>query len=119
LGFQCSRVRGVLCGISSIPLDLARLGGKNHDYGKSVERFGRSRFGFGEVDPWVLFILSCPGYTGLTGALDWSDWCVSLVGFALGEPLVSYWFVWSWFVRFCVGFSFRAGCVLGCFCSRA
>jgi hypothetical protein len=23
----------------------------------------------------VLFILSCPGYTGLTGALDRSDWC--------------------------------------------
>jgi hypothetical protein len=23
----------------------------------------------------VLFIPSCPGYTGLTGALDWSDRC--------------------------------------------
>jgi hypothetical protein len=23
----------------------------------------------------VLFIPSCPGYTGLTGALDRSDWC--------------------------------------------
>jgi hypothetical protein len=42
---------------------------------KSVERFGRSRFGFGGVDPRVLFILSCPGYTGLTGALDRSDRC--------------------------------------------
>jgi hypothetical protein len=42
---------------------------------KSVERFGRSRFGFGGVDPRVLFIPSCPGYTGLTGALDWSDRC--------------------------------------------
>jgi hypothetical protein len=29
--------------------------------------------------------------------------------------LVSSWFVWSWFVRFCVGFSFCAGCVLGVF----
>jgi hypothetical protein len=40
---------------------------------KSVERFGRSRFGFGGVDPRVMFIPSCPGYTGLTGALDRSD----------------------------------------------
>jgi hypothetical protein len=40
---------------------------------KSVERFERSRFGFGGVDPRVLFIPSCPGYTGLTGALDRSD----------------------------------------------
>jgi hypothetical protein len=42
---------------------------------KSVERFGRSWFGFGGVDPRVLFIPSCPGYTGLTGALDRSDRC--------------------------------------------
>jgi hypothetical protein len=34
---------------------------------KSVEQFGRSRFGFGGVDPRVLFIPSCPGLTGLTG----------------------------------------------------
>jgi hypothetical protein len=56
---------------------------------KSVERFGRSKFGFGVVDPWVVFIPSCPGYTGLTGALDRSDRCESLVGFASGELLVS------------------------------
>jgi hypothetical protein len=37
---------------------------------KSVEQFGRSRFGFGGVDLRVLFIPSYPGYTGLTGALD-------------------------------------------------
>jgi hypothetical protein len=41
------------------------------------------------VDPRVLFILSCPGYTSLTGALDRSDWCESLVGFASGELLDS------------------------------
>jgi hypothetical protein len=35
----------------------------------------------------VLFIPSCPGYTGLTGALDRSDRCESLVGFASGERL--------------------------------
>jgi hypothetical protein len=32
----------------------------------------------------VLFIPSCLGYTGLTGALDRSDRCESLVGFCLG-----------------------------------
>jgi hypothetical protein len=37
----------------------------------------------------VLFILSCPGYTGLSGALDRFDRCESLVGFALGELLDS------------------------------
>jgi hypothetical protein len=37
----------------------------------------------------VLFISSCPGYTGLTGALDQSNRCESLVGFASGELLDS------------------------------
>jgi hypothetical protein len=32
LGFRYSRVRGVLGGISSIPLDLASFGGQNHGY---------------------------------------------------------------------------------------
>jgi hypothetical protein len=40
-----------------------------------MEQFVRSMFGFGGVDPLVLFIPSCPGYTGLTGA--------TLVGFLL------------------------------------
>jgi hypothetical protein len=74
----------------------------------------------------VQFILSYPGYTGLTGALDQSDQCEPLVGFASGELLDSCvfgsWCCWSVlgrfgvvFVRFCVGFSFRAGRVLGVF----
>jgi uncharacterized membrane protein YtjA (UPF0391 family) len=41
-----------------------------------MERFERSRLGFGGVDPRVLFIPSCLGYTGLTGA--------TLGGFLLG-----------------------------------
>jgi hypothetical protein len=72
----------------------------------------------------VLFIPSFPGYTGLTGALDRSDRCESLVGFVSGELLdlciFGSWCCWSIlglfgvvFVRFCVGFSFRSGCVLG------
>jgi hypothetical protein len=87
-GFPCSRVRGVLGGISLIPLVWTSFGGIKLGYGllmrcsycpkvlfKPVVRFGRSRLGFGGVDPRVLFIPSCPGYTGLTGALDWSDRC--------------------------------------------
>jgi hypothetical protein len=54
-----------------------------------MERFGRSKFGFGGVDPRLLFIPSCPSYTGLTGALDRFDRCESLVGFASGELLDS------------------------------
>jgi hypothetical protein len=71
----------------------------------------------------VLFIPSCPGYTGLTGALDRSDRCESLVDLPRVNCLtrvslvlvllVCSWSVWSWFVRFGVGFSFRAGGVLG------
>jgi hypothetical protein len=66
---------------------------------KFVERFGRSSVGFGGVDPRVLYIPSCPGYIGLTGALDQSEWCESLVGFALGELFDSCvfgsWCCWS------------------------
>jgi hypothetical protein len=47
----------------------------------------RPRFGFGGVDLRVLFIPNCPGYTGLTGVLDWFDQCKPLVGFASGELL--------------------------------
>jgi hypothetical protein len=47
----------------------------------------------------VLFIPSCPDYTGLTGALDRSNRCESLVGFASGELLDSCvsgsWCRWS------------------------
>jgi hypothetical protein len=87
-GFPGSRVRGVLGGISSIPPFGQVLVGLNlsmdSSWGvpiipkvlfKSVERFGRSRFGFGGVDPRVLFTPSCPGYPGLTGVLDRSDRC--------------------------------------------
>jgi hypothetical protein len=42
---------------------------------KPVERFGRSRLGFGGVDPQVLFIPRSPGHTGLTVASHRSDCC--------------------------------------------
>jgi hypothetical protein len=48
----------------------------------------RSGFGFGGFDPRVLFIPSCPGYTGLTGALDRSDRCDPRWDFARVNDLV-------------------------------
>jgi hypothetical protein len=62
---------------------------------KPVELFGRSRLGFGGVDPRVLFIPSCPGYTGLTGALDRSDRCNPWWVFSLVN-------VWVCLLLFCV-----------------
>jgi hypothetical protein len=47
----------------------------------------------------VLFFASCPGYTSLTGALDQSDRCEPLGGFALGELpdscVLGPWCCWS------------------------
>jgi hypothetical protein len=65
-----------------------------------VERIGRSGVGFVGVDPRVLFILICPGYTGLTGALDRSDRCEPFVVFASGELLTPCVFglCWCWSV---------------------
>jgi hypothetical protein len=66
----------------------------------------------------VLFIPSCPGYTGLTGASHLWDLprvnCLTRVSLGLSAAVYS-WSVWSCFVMFCVGFFFRAGCVLGVF----
>jgi hypothetical protein len=66
-------------GFPTIPKDLH----------KSVERFGRSGFGFGGVDPRVLFIPRSPGHTSLTGASHRSDRCRSLLGFAQVNVWVS------------------------------
>jgi hypothetical protein len=94
-GFQCSRVRGALGGISSIPLDLASFGGQNLGYGVPLRRsyytqslvqirgaireIGSWIWG---VDPRVLFIPTSSGHTGLTGASHRSDWCELLLCFA-------------------------------------
>jgi hypothetical protein len=108
-GFPSSRVRGVLGGISSIPHFWTSFGGIKLGYGllmscsyypkvlfKSVERFGRSRFRFGGVDPRLLFMPSCPGYTGLTGALDRSDRCNPWWVFCSGERLGEFAVVLCW-----------------------
>jgi hypothetical protein len=62
------------------------------------ERIMRSGVGFEGVDPRVLFIPSCPGYPGLTGAPDRSDRCEPFVGFASGELLnpCVFGLCWSW-----------------------
>jgi hypothetical protein len=41
---------------------------------KSVERFGRSRFGFGGVDPRAVFFPTVQAKTGLTGFPNRYDW---------------------------------------------
>jgi hypothetical protein len=96
----------------------------------SVERIGRSGVRFEGVDPRVLFIPSCPGYTDLTGALDWCDRCEPFVGFASGELLNPYVFglYWCWsvlgyfggvLVVFVLGSSSVSAVFWGCFGSRA
>jgi hypothetical protein len=82
---------------------------------ESVEQIGRSGVGFEGVDPRALFIQSCPCVTGLTGArpcwvLSWGT--VAFVWLCHVVLLVSSWFVWSWFARFCEWFSFIPGCAL-------
>jgi hypothetical protein len=78
----------------------------------------------------VLFIPSCPGYTGLIGALDRSDRCKSLVGFASDEMLdlcvFGSWCCWSVLGLFGVvllgfvwGFPSLQVVFCRCFCSRA
>jgi hypothetical protein len=69
------------------------------DHNLALERIGRSGVGFEGVDPWVLLIPSCPGYTGLTSALDRSDRCEPFVGFASGEVPNScvVGLCWCWF----------------------
>jgi hypothetical protein len=54
---------------------------------KSVERFGRSGFGFGGVDPRMLFIPTSSGHTSLTGASHQFDRCIPQLGFCSGEHL--------------------------------
>jgi hypothetical protein len=93
---------------SYYPQSLVRICGANREIGVRFER----------VDSRVLFIPSCPGATGLTGALDRSDRCESLVGFVSGNCLVrvvlsrsptsQFLAFWSCFARFWEGFSFVA-----------
>jgi hypothetical protein len=58
-GFRCSRVRGVLGGISSIPLDLASFGGQNRGCGLLMrcsyypQRLVQVRGAIREIEVWI------------------------------------------------------------------
>jgi hypothetical protein len=56
---------------------------------KPVEWFGGSGFGFGGVDPRVVFIPTSSGHTGLTAASHRSDRCRPLLRFARVSVWVS------------------------------
>jgi hypothetical protein len=87
-GFPSSMVRGVLDGISSIPPFWTSFGEIKLDYGLMrcsyyPQSLVQVRGAIREIEDWiwgvdprVLFIPSCPGYTGLTSA--------TLGGFSLG-----------------------------------
>jgi hypothetical protein len=94
-----------------------------------MEQIRRTGVGFGGVDSRALFIPSCPGITGLTGALDRSNWCEPFVGFVSGEllglcvfGLCCCWSVLGRFEVVLLGFvesSSSLQVVFGrCFCSR-
>jgi hypothetical protein len=52
---------------------------------ESMERIGKSGFGFGWVDPRVAVHPECPDLIGMTSAPHRSDQCKSLLGFGIGE----------------------------------
>jgi hypothetical protein len=58
-GFRCSRVRGVLGGISSIPLDLARFVGQKLSYGLLIrcsyypQSLAHVRGAIREIKVWI------------------------------------------------------------------
>jgi hypothetical protein len=54
---------------------------------ESVERIGRSRFGFGGVDPWVAVHPESPVVIGLTGALTDLTEATLPVGFCSGKRI--------------------------------
>jgi hypothetical protein len=78
----------------------------------------------------VLFIPSCPGYNGRIDALDRSERCEPLVGFAsselLGSCVFESWCCWSILglfgvvlLGFVLGFPSVQVVFWGCFCCRA
>jgi hypothetical protein len=94
-GFRYSRVRGVLGGISSIPLDLSSVGGQNIGYGVPMRcsYYPRSlvqiRGAIREIGSWIggrwptgAVHLESSGHTSLTGASHRSNRCWLLLSFA-------------------------------------
>jgi hypothetical protein len=99
-GFWSSRVRGVLGGFSSIPLDLASFGGQNLGYGLPLrcsyypQSLAQIRGAIREIGSWIwgswpagAVHPESPGHTGLTAASHRSDQCRPQLGFCSGERL--------------------------------
>jgi hypothetical protein len=93
LGFLVSRIRGVLGGISSIPLDLASFGWQNLGYGVPMrcsyypQSLAQIRGVIREIRSWIwgswpagAIHPKSSGHTGLTGA----DACWVLLGWMSG-----------------------------------
>jgi hypothetical protein len=94
-GFRCSRVRGVLGGISSISLNLASFGGPNLGYGVPMrcsyypQSLEQIRGAIREIGSWIwgswpasVVHPESSGHTGLTSASHRSDRCRLLLSFA-------------------------------------
>jgi hypothetical protein len=101
-GFRCSRVRCVLCGISSIPLDLASYGGQNLGYGVPMrcsyypQSFAQIHGAIQEIGSWIwgswpagAVHPESSGHTGLTGASHQSDRCRLLLSLSRVNVWVS------------------------------
>jgi hypothetical protein len=139
LGFRCSRVRGVLGGISSIPLDLTSFGRYKLGYGLLMrcsyypQSLAQVHGAIREIKVWIWGSWPAsvvhPELPRLhrSGRCSWPIWqvrttCGICLGWSTGLMcfwavvlLVSSWSVSTCLDRFCVGFSFRAICVLGVF----
>jgi hypothetical protein len=87
-GSRCSRVKGILGGIFSIPIDLASLGGQNLGYGMPMrcsyypQSLAQIRGAIWEIGsriwgswPAGVIHLESSGHTGLTDASHRSDRC--------------------------------------------
>jgi hypothetical protein len=101
-GFRCSRVRGVLGWISSIPLNLASFGGQNLGYGVPMrcscypQSLAQICGAIREIRSWIwgswpagVVHPESSGHTGLTGASHRSDRCRLLLSFSRVNVWVS------------------------------
>jgi hypothetical protein len=101
-GFRCSRVRGFLGGISSIPLDLESFGGPNPGYGVPLrcsyypQILAQICGAIREIGSWIwgswptgAVHPESSGHTGPTGASHRSHRCILLLSFARVNVRVS------------------------------
>jgi hypothetical protein len=101
-GFRCSRVRGVLGGISSIPLNLASIGGQKLGYGVPMrcsyypQSLAQIRGAIREIGSWIwgswpagVVHPESSGHTGLIGASHRSNQCRRLLSFTRVNVWVS------------------------------